>query len=160
MNTRLGVMMCVLLTLAAGAEQTKSIEPKELATVLRAGGRAKIVLRSGAQISGTVETVFPEAVAIKTERPPAVQSISYAEIRTLKYRDWDGNKRTWLPVILSGTLGTLSFVAAGATEELKPSYLPLAAGFTAALAVGGYYGGRALDRREVTYAVRQQSNPQ
>ena len=67
-----------------------------------------------------------------------------------------GNKRTKLPLILCTTVGTLAFVAAGATEELKSTYLPLAAAFTAGLGIGGYYLGKQLDQQIVTYVIKQE----
>jgi hypothetical protein len=104
---------------------------------------------------GTVIRVSPVSVVLATKRPTGERSIAYADIRSITVRRWRGNKRTWLPVALCSTIGTLSFVAAGATEERKGTYLPLAAGLTVAVGVGGYYVGRALDGEEATYAVRQ-----
>jgi hypothetical protein len=47
------------------------------------------------------------------------------------------------------------FVAAGATEEKKSTYLPLvAAALTVGLGFGGYYVGRTMDREEITYRIK------
>ena len=135
--------------------------PAELPRVLQAGDRVSVVLTSGHAVRGKVLAVGGSDVAleVKASQTPDVlglarQTIPYDRLARISVATLKGNKRTKLPVILCATLGTLAFVAAGATEELKSTYLPVAAGFTAGLAIGGYFLGKKLDEEVVTYVIR------
>jgi len=56
-------------------------------------------------------------------------------------------------------IGTAALVAAGATEERKSTYLPLAGALTVGVGVGGYYAGRSMDYNEKTYRLRKEGQP-
>jgi hypothetical protein len=141
------------LSLAA-AGQVRSVETPELSSLLPLDTQVEATLHDGKTWAGRVIKTSPDSLALAIERPAGEKSIAYADIGSITIRRWRGNKRTWLPLTLCGTVGALSFVAAGATEERKGTHLPLAAGVTVALGIGGYYAGRALDREEITYAVK------
>ena len=158
------IMQAVLKTLCfislplAAAGQVRSVDHSTLPSLLQPGAQVKTFLQDGTTLVGSVIRTSPDSFALATKRPAAERSIAYADIRSISIKRRRGNKRTWLPVALCSTIGTLSFVAAGATEERKGAYLPLAAGVTVALGIGGYYVGQALDREEATYAVKQQTS--
>jgi hypothetical protein len=138
-----------------------AVSSAELPRLLEAGDRVSVVLTSGHAFRGKVLAVGGSDVAlqVKASQTPDVfglarQPIPYVRLARISVATLKGNKRTKLPVILCATLGTLAFVAAGATEELKSTYLPVAAGFTAGLAIGGYFLGKKLDEEVVTYVIR------
>jgi len=56
-------------------------------------------------------------------------------------------------------IGTAALVAAGATEERKSTYLPLAGALTVGVGVGGYYAGSSMDYNEKTYRLRKEGQP-
>mgnify|MGYP001058893736 CR=1 FL=1 len=142
----------LLIALSLAAEQPRLIAAGDIATVLHEGDQVRIGTRSKRTVIGRTTRVSLDGVAVQTDTQET--HVPLEEIDWFKVTASQGNKRTWLPLILCATVGTAALVAAGATEERKSTYLPLAAALAVGIGVGGYYGGRALDREEVTYRVK------
>ena len=164
MKKTLAVMVLVIpLLLVPGEAMAERIvvTPQELAKLTSPGQSVQLVMKTGHPVSGKIVSIDGTALTLKvTESPGRTvvakgrQVLSYRQIESISVVHLKGNKRTKLPVILAASVGTLSFVAAGATEELKSKYLPLAAGLTVGVAVGGYFVGKKLDQRIVTYVIK------
>lgn len=146
---------CAVLLLigqSLAAEQPRLIAASDIATVLHEGTQVRIGTRSKRTLAGTITRVALDGVAVQTDTQET--RVPLEEIDWFRLTVSQGNKRTWLPLILCATVGATAFVAAGATEERKSTYLPLAAALTVGVGFGGYYGGRALDREEITYRIK------
>ena len=146
---------CAVLLLigqSLAAEQPRLIAASDIATVLHEGTQVRIGTRSKRTLAGTITRVGLDGVAVQTDTQEI--RVPLEEIDWFRLTVRQGNKRTWLPLILCATVGATAFVAAGATEERKSTYLPLAAALTVGVGFGGYYGGRALDREEITYRIK------
>lgn len=134
------------------AEQPRLVTADEATNILRGGVQVRIGTHDKRTISGKPIQATADGVTVHTgnrETPVAMKDIDWFRVSTSR-----SNKRTWLPLILCATVGTVALVAAGATEEKKSTYLPLATGLTAGLGVGGYYAGRTIDYSEVTYRLK------
>jgi len=145
--------LLLFFPLLIAAAEPRDIASKDIATVLHEGVQVRIGTLAKRVVIGKLTSVTADSVGVQTgaqETHVPVKEIDWFRVTAIT----ESNKRTWLPLILCATVGTASFVAAGATEEKKSAYLPIAAGVTAALGIGGYYGGRALDRQEITYRIR------
>ena len=139
------------------------VTPQQLAELVRPGQRFRLVMKSGHSGSGKVLSVGDTVIALKVKKSQdrtvlatGPQTLPYDRIASISVVTQKGNKRTMLPLILCSTLGTLALVAASGTEELKSTYVPRALGFTAGLAIGGYYLGKTLDQQIVTYVIKQE----
>ena len=147
--------LCVALVAAAVtilAEQPRTVTADEAVNILRGGVHVRVGTYDKRTIAGNALQATSDGVTVQTgnrETQVAMKDIDWFRVSTSR-----SNKRTWLPLVLCATAGTAALVAAGATEEKKSTYLPLAAGLTAGLGVGGYYAGRAIDYSEVTYRIR------
>lgn len=142
----------LLFPLLIAAAEPQAIEPKDITTVLHEGAQVRIGTLAKRVVIGRATSVTTENVGVQTGTQETLVPVK--EIDWFRVTVTEGNKRTWLPLILCATVGVASFVAAGATEERQSTYLPIAAAVTASLGIGGYYGGRALDRQEMTYRIR------
>jgi hypothetical protein len=146
--------------LLVGAE-TQIVSPQELVALLQKGQKIKLVLKTGTYAEGRLEEVSSTNLTVNVRKTRdardlamGVQELPYDRVASVTVRIRKGGKRWKLPLILCSTLGTFSFIAAGGTEELQSTYVPAAAAFTATLGVGGYYIGKALDDKWVTYVVK------
>jgi len=138
------------------------VTPQELSELMSPGQKFNLVMKTGHSASGKVLSAGETVLALKVKKSQdrtvlatGPQTLPYSRIASISVVIRKGNKRTKLPLILCSTLGTLAFVAAGATEELKSTYLPRAAVFTAGLGIGSYYLGKRLDQQIVTYVIKQ-----
>lgn len=144
----LAVVAAPVMTLAG---EPRRITASEAAAILGGGVEVRIGTHGKRTISGKVLQAADGGVTVTTgkrETRVAMTDIDWFRVSTSR-----GNKRTWLPLILCATAGTAALVAAGAAEEKKSTYLPLAAGVTAGLGVSGYYLGKSSDFTEVTYRL-------
>lgn len=144
------------------AQATKSHEPRlidanETSTVLHEGVQVRIGTRGKRTVTGKTTRVTTDGVAVQVNNQET--QVPLKDIDWFRVTLSQGSRRTWLPLILCATIGTTSFVAAGATEERKSTYLPIAAALTVGLGLGGYYAGRALDRHEITYKLKEVGLP-
>jgi hypothetical protein len=146
--------------LLVGAE-TQIVSPQELVTLVKKGQKIKLVLKTGTYAEGRLEVVSSTNLTVNVRKthdardlPMGVQELPYDRVASVTVRIRKGGKRWKLPLILCGTLGTASFVLAMQTEEFQSTYVPAAVGFTAALGVGGYFAGNAMDKQWVTYVVK------
>ncbi len=155
--------LTALLLLIAGDAMAEriAVTPQELAKITSPGQTVHLVMKTGLPVSGKLVSIGGTELTLKVKASPdrtvvakGRQVLPYSQIESISVVLLKGNKRTKLPVILAASIGTFSFVAAGATEELKSKYLPLAAGLTAGVAVGGYFVGKKLDQRIVTYVIK------
>ena len=119
-------------------------------------------MKTGHSASGKVLSVGETVLALKVKKSQdrtvlatGRQTLPYSRIASISVVIRRGNKRTMLPLILCSTLGTVAFVLA-AGSELQSTYVPRAAGFTAGLAIGGYYVGKKIDQQIVTYVIKQE----
>jgi len=161
---RVGLLMLFLLLLARLpllAQASRIISPGELTSLLQRGQQLKLVLKNGTYAEGRLQEVTEAGPRLRITRsadasglPKGVQVVSFNGLNSITVSVKEGNKRTKLPLVLCLTVGTLSLVAAGATEERQSTYIPLAAAFTVGLGVGGYYLGRSMDRQEVTFILK------
>jgi hypothetical protein len=149
--------------LLMGAE-TQIVSPQELVTLVQKGQKIKLVLKTGTYAEGKLEEVSSTNLTVNVRKthdardlPRGVQELAYDRLASVTVLIRKGGKRWKLPLILCGTLGTASLVlgVGSAAEENKPEYIGAAVGFTAALGVGGYYAGKAMDDKWVTYVVKQ-----
>jgi hypothetical protein len=147
--------------LLVGAE-TQTVTPQELIALVQKGQKIKLVLKTGTYAEGRLQEVSPTNLTVNVRKTHdardlamGVQELAYDRVASVTVLIRKGGKRWKLPLILCGTLGTFSFIAAGGTEELQSTYVPAAAAFTATLGVGGYYLGKAMDDKWVTYVVKQ-----
>lgn len=146
-----------LIILAALAEDSSLISPRELPSVLSAGDHVRIGTNAKKIVDGIVADVTVEKISVRQDNQ--IAEIPLADIDWFRVRTSEGNKRTWLPLILCSVIGTTALVAAGATEERKSTYLPLAGALTVGVGVGGYYAGRSMDYNEKTYRLRKEGQP-
>ena len=147
----------LLIPLVVMAEDPRLIAPDAVTAVLQEGEQVRIVTRGKQTLKGKTTRVTAEGVNLQTNNQET--HIPLKDIDRFTITRIRGKKRTRLPLILCATVGTTSFIAAGATEERKPTYLPLAAALTVGLGLGGYYAGRALDRQEITYILKEVTQP-
>ncbi len=153
MGIRRFIIVLLLIPLIASGQEPRQIAPAEITSVLHEGDQVRIDTRSRKTLKGKAIKVTAEGVTVQTKDQETYLPLQ--DIESFKVTRNRGNKRTWLPVILCATAGTASLVAAGATEENKSTYLPIAAAFTVGLGVGGYYLGRLWDRQETSYKLIQ-----
>ena len=151
-----------LITVQAMAEGI-AVTPHQLAELMSPGQTFSLVLKTGHSGSGKVLSVGETVLALKVKKSQdrtilatGPQTLPYSRIASISVVIRKGNKRTKLPLILCSTLGTLALVAALSTEELKSTYVPRAAAFTAGLAIGGYFVGKKIDQQVVTYVIEQE----
>jgi hypothetical protein len=159
---RKGLVLAVLLvpTLLLAAE-TQTVSPQEIVSLLHGGKKIKVVLKTGAYAEGRLEELSPAALKVNVskshdlrELPTGMQELSLDRVASVSIRVGKGGKRWKLPLILCSTAGTLSLLAAGGSEELQSTYVPAAIAFTAGLGVAGYFAGKAIDERWVTYVLK------
>jgi hypothetical protein len=146
---------CAVLLLigqSLAAEQPRLIAASDIATVLHEGAQVRIGTRSKRTLAGTITRVALDGVAVQTDTQET--RVPLEEIDWFRLTVTQGNKRTRLPLILCATVGAIALVAAASTEEQKSTYLPLAAAFTVGVGFGGYYAGKALDRKDITYKIK------
>lgn len=160
-HIRSGLLSLGLIPSLLASSATRSVTVEELGGLVAKGEKVRVLLKSGAYGEGIVEEITAAALKVQVRRsdnrselPPGLSTIGAERLAGVTRCIQKGNKRTNLPLILVSTLGTLSLIAAGATEELKPTYVPLALGFTVGLGAGGYYAGRRLDRHCTAFVVR------
>ena len=155
-NLRL-VAMFLLFALPVRTAEVRLIAPGRISAVLQEGQQAQIVTRGKKVLKGKAIRVSAEGVIFQTNHQETL--IPLEDIRRLTITHMRGNKRTRLPIILCSTIGTTSFIAAGGTEEQKSTYLPLTAALTVGIGLGSYYAGRAMDRQEIKYEVKEVIQP-
>lgn len=152
----------LLLAGAALAEgETLKIDAADLAARMEPGQKVTVVLRSGERGKGVVESLAEGNIRIRLSEadPPGSLTIGSALFEPSRFAgvtacSTRGNKRKKLPIILVSTIGTLAFIAAGATEEKKSTYLPAAAAFSVSVGVGSYFMGKRLDEECNTFVVK------
>ena len=154
--------LLLLVTVDAMAEGIV-VTPQQLAELMSPGQTFSLVMKTGHSGSGKVLSAGKTVLALKVKKSQdrtvlatGPQTLPYSRIASISVVIRKGNKRTMLPLILCSTLGTVAFVAALSTEELKSTYVPRAAGFMAGLAIGGYYVGKTIDQQIVTYVIKQE----
>jgi len=156
------MMAIFLLLLAAplGAE-VQVVSREELAGRLKYGQKIKLVLKSGTYAEGRWEEIGPATLKVNVSKTDdareiatGVQEVSLDRVASISQLVRKGGKRWKLPLALCSTLGTFALLAAGGTEERAGDYLPAAAAFTSAIGVGGYFAGKAMDERWMTYVLR------
>jgi hypothetical protein len=143
--------------------QAQSVEPEELQKLIKTGQKVKLVLRNGTYGEGKVHEVDQHMLDLeikKTNDPKELatgrQQVRLERVASVTFTAYKGNTRIWLAAILPATIGTAALIAAEASE--KPStYRPIAIPFTVGLGVGGYLGGRALDRKEIMVTIKQEA---
>ena len=151
-----------LITVQAVAEGI-AVTPQQLAELMSPGQTFSLVMKTGHSGSGKVLSVGETVLGLEVKKSQdrtilatGPQTLPYSRIASISVVIRKGNKRTKLPLILCSTLGTLALVAALATEELKSTYVPWAAAFTAGLAIGGYFVGKKFAQQVVTYVIEQE----
>ena len=157
-------LLTLLLLIAVGAvAEGMVVTPQQLAERTSPGQTFNLVMKTGHSASGKVVSVGQTELTLKVKKSQdhtvlakGRQALPYSRIASISVVIRKGNKRTKLPLILCSTLGTLAFVAAGATEELQSKYFPRAAAFTAGLGIGGYYLGKQIDQQVVTYVIKEE----
>ena len=157
MASKVLTLLTLLLLIAVGAmAEGMVVTPQQLAERTSPGQTFNLVMKTGHSASGKVVSVGQTELTLKVKKSQdrtvlakGLQGIPYSRIASISVVIRKGNKRTKLPLILCATVGTLAFVAAGATEELKSKYLPRAPALTAGLGIGGYYLGKKLDQQIV-----------
>lgn len=155
-NRRLATML-LFAAFVARAEHVRLIAPESISAVLQDDLRVRIVTRDKKVLKGKATRVTAGGVTVQTDNQET--HISIRDIDRFTVTRMRGNKRTRLPLILCSTIGTTSFIAAGATEERKSTYLPMAAALTVGVGLGGYYAGRALDQEKIAYTVNPATKP-
>ena len=163
MASKVLTLLTLLLLIAVGAmAEGMVVTPQQLAERTSPGQTFNLVMKTGHSASGKVVSVGQTELTLKVKKSQdrtvlakGLQGTPYSRIASISVVIRKGNKRTKLPLILCATVGTLAFVAAGATEELKSKYLPRAAALTAGLGIGGYYLGKKLNQQIVTYVIKQ-----
>jgi hypothetical protein len=146
---------CAVLLLigqSLAAAQPRLIAASDIASVLHEGAQVRIGTRSKRTLAGTITRVALDGVPVQTDTQET--RVPLEKIDWFRLTVTQGNKRTRLPLILCATVGAIALVAAASTEEQKSTYLPLAAAFTVGIGFGGYYAGRALDRKDITYKIK------
>ena len=164
MASKILSLSTLLLLIASGAmAEGVVVTPQQLAELMSPGQTFSLVMKTGHSASGKVLSAGETVLALKVKKSQdrtvlatGPQALPYSRIASISVVIRRGNKRTILPLILCSTLGTVAFVAALATEELKSKYVPRAAGFMAGLAIGGYYVGKTIDQQIVTYVIKQE----
>jgi len=158
---RSGLLLLAMIPSLLASSETRSVTLEELGGLVTKGQKVKVLMKSGAHGEGTVQEITAAGLKVqvrksdnRSELPPGLNTIGAELLASVTRCIQKGNKRTKLPLILVSTVGTLSLIAAGATEELKSTYVPLALAFTGGLGVGAYYAGRSLDRHCTTFVVR------
>jgi hypothetical protein len=148
----------------AGAATREQVQIKwdDLSTLV--GQKVRVVMPDGARIEGIAKAVEVDALAIEisqTSDKAAYPKGKFLVPRaTLKTVDVSRPTKKWriLCVSVGSGLGFLSAIFAGASTGGFINSKGLAAVFGAgavAAPVGGYFIGRAADRRTISYVIAQ-----
>ena len=144
----------------AGAQEVQNITPAQLPSLLKSGRKVKLVLRTGAFAEGKFEEVDTTRLKLNVTKSEDLargpQDIPLENLGSLTVTEYKGNKRKWLPVIFCSTVGALGLAVGigSASEESKGTYAALGAAVAGGVGVGGYYAGRAMDRKQVTFVIK------
>lgn len=162
MRTIMAFLLFSMMMSARMQAQTKKIEAPDLQGVIGQGDKVKLETRNGAHAAAVIEQIDNlnilmnvELTSNGAEVPRGITSLPLTSLAEIKVCRMIGSKRKILPIVLGITLGTFSFIAAGATEEKSGRYFPMALGFTGGVITGSYFLGRAFDRECITYQIEK-----
>ena len=158
----LAVVAAVVPRAGAATREQVQIKWDDLSTIV--GQKVRVVMPDGAQIEGIAKAVEVDALAIEitqTSDKAAYPRGNFLVPRaTLKTVDVPRPTKKWriLCVSVGGGLGLLSaaFASARTGGFIKSNGLAAMFGAGAVAApVGGYFIGRAADRRTISYIIEQ-----
>jgi len=162
MHTITAFLLFSVVMSAEMQAQTKKIGATDLQRMIGQGDKVKVATRNGVHAAAVVEQIDNSNILLNVELtsngaevPRGIASLPLTSLAEVKVCRMTGRKRKILPIVLGSTLGTFSFIAAGATEEKSDRYFPMALGFTGGVITGGYFLGRALDRECITFQIEK-----
>ena len=90
------------IILAALAEDSSLISPREIPSVLSAGDHVRVGTNAKKIVDGIVADVTVEKMSVRQDNQ--ITEIPLADIDWFRVRTSEGNKRTWLPLVLCSVM--------------------------------------------------------
>ncbi len=173
----LRLLVCLVLSFllqgpSVQAKDSKVVEVKvsdvERLEGLLGRGTIEGRLKDGTVLSGKIRDLRDEWLVLSTRKavppdrfPGGEQSFLIRDFSRIRVTRYEGNARTKASIILGAVglgLGLLATATEFAGESYNRTYGSMMFGFTAGGAVGGYFLGRALDRKSTLVKLKTSSD--